>query len=70
MKKMKGHRPHFPKPPLGAMPEKLYEENRRKDLSRAINDRIQNYHYIDRKSKNILLKWLEELTRRIKNLPE
>lgn len=61
-----GYNINLVKPPLGIMPEAIFEQQRIQELSRAIHDYICNY---DSKDKyELISKWNEELTRRIENL--
>lgn len=55
------------KPPLGLIPEKLFKEKRIKELSKVIDEHIQK-DFMRGEYKNTLLKWLEELTRRIEEI--
>lgn len=52
------------KPPLGVMPESIFEKQRVKELSRAL------YEYIDAGNEDydMLVKWSEELQDRLQNL--
>lgn len=44
------------RPPLGVMPNEIWVEKRKLDLSRAIHDYI-----VDRHSCNLMVAWLDEL---------
>lgn len=52
------------KPPLGIMPEKIWEEKRIADLSRAIYDHTNNGYALD-VYFNSIKSWCDELIRRV-----
>ena len=57
------------KPPIGLMPECVYEYNRIKNLSSKINCWVHDGH-IGGSNTKTLLKWCDELSRRIKHYNE
>ena len=54
------------KPPLGVMPEKLFEETRVHDLAKAINDYVE-HESLNNENMNSIILWCEELLRRLDN---
>jgi hypothetical protein len=60
---------YSPKPPLGVVPEKVYEMNRIYDLSRIIYEYCEfDCTQMDFKNTDSILMWTNELISRLNNL--